>query len=223
MENHTDYLVFGFSGPSGSGKTTITKEYTERFPNDSVIMTFDNYYPDLSLLSIEERSQTNFDDPNLIDWILFESHIKKLLSGKSINRPNYDFKTHTRSQETTTVEPKRIIVIEGIFTLTKDSIAKICNQTIAVMADLDTCLARRIMRDINERGRTVESVIQQWVTQVAPMYRNVIWPETKKRAKHLFQSPHFEDEKEMVKYYKEIAEPFLEMSENWLRKKGCFK
>lgn len=164
-------IIIGVAGGSGSGKTTVAKNLVKAFKSeDAVLVEQDAYYKELNELSIQERSSVNFDHPNSIEFTLLESDLKSLLKGRSIERPIYDFKTHSRKKETVTINPSKIIIVEGILLFAIPEIRKMFDVKIFVDTDADEMLLRRIERDITERGRTFESVRDQYLSTVKPMY-----------------------------------------------------
>ncbi len=172
-------LIIGIAGPSAGGKTTVTKKIKEKFGNEVIIIKYDDYYHDQAHLTPEERRKINYDHPNAFDTDLLIEHLKVLMSGKEVNIPIYDYTIDTRSNETKTVKPKSIIIIEGLFTLLEEEIRNLLDIKIYVETDLDICFIRRLKRDIKERKRTLESVIDQYVTTVKPMHEQFINPTRK--------------------------------------------
>ncbi len=164
-------LVIGIAGGSGSGKTTVAEMIAKDLGEDRcVIITQDNYYKDLAHLPVEERAKVNFDHPDAIDGVLMAKHIELLKNGNSIKMPIYDFKTHTRLKETITVEPREFLIVEGILVLEREEIRNQLDIKIYVDTDDDIRFIRRLKRDIVERGRNMESVIQQYLDTVRPMH-----------------------------------------------------
>jgi len=167
------YLI-AIAGPSGSGKTTVARRLAASLP--ATIFSLDSYYFDLAHLSLEERARANFDHPDSLDSELLSQHLHELAEGKEIVRPVYDFSTHTRSKETERVRSNEYLIVEGLFTLYWSKIREIFGTKIFVDAAHDVCLPRRQARDINERGRTVESVLTQYAQTVRPMADQFINP-----------------------------------------------
>lgn len=175
-------LIIGIAGGSGSGKTSVTNAISEVFKNHSVVVIQqDFYYKDQSHLKFEERLNTNYDHPLAFDNDLLLEHIHNLLDNKSIEKPVYDYAKHTRSSETITIEPKDVIILEGILVLEDERLRNMMNIKLFVDTDADLRIIRRILRDINERGRTVDSVVDQYLHVVRPMHNQFIEP-TKKYA-----------------------------------------
>ncbi|ABS60318.1 MULTISPECIES: uridine kinase [Fervidobacterium] len=175
------YIIL-IGGGTGSGKTTVTRKIMERIGNEKCVMLpMDNYYRDMSHIPLEERKKYNYDHPDMIEHTLIVRHVKELLSGKSINLPDYDFAQYTRTQNFTIIEPKPILLIEGIFALYYEELRALADLKIFVDTEGDERFIRRLQRDIFERGRTIESVIQQYLSTVKPMHDAYVEP-TKKHA-----------------------------------------
>jgi len=170
-------LIIGISGGTGSGKTRFTKELISKFKNDSLIyISQDSYYKDLSNISYEERCSTNFDSPESIDFSNLLKDIKNLIKFQITNIPIYNFKRHLRMKECNKIEPKPIIIIEGIFCLYKPEIRKLIDIKIFVDTPADIRILRRAKRDINKRERTIESIVDQYLTTVRPMHEKYVEP-----------------------------------------------
>ncbi|MDD2447182.1 MAG: uridine kinase [Tissierellia bacterium] len=170
-------LLIGIAGGTGSGKTTVTKEIIKSISSDDVVVIEqDSYYKDQSTLSFEERVNTNYDHPDAFDNELMIKQLKDLLDGKTINKPIYDFENHNRKVETETVEPKNIIILEGILILFDEKVRNLLDIKIYVDTDSDVRIIRRILRDIKERGRTLDSIIVQYMGTVRPAHLQFIEP-----------------------------------------------
>ena len=170
-------LLIVVAGGTASGKTTVVQKIYERLnTNDVQVLKFDDYYKDLSLLSIEERNKVNFDHPESLDNDLMYHDLDLLLNGNIIEKPLYDFKTHTRKKETETIKPTKVIILEGILSLYDKRIRDLADIKIFVECDDDMRFIRRLKRDMNERGRSLDSVIDQYLTTVKPMYYEFIKP-----------------------------------------------
>ncbi|NLV89488.1 MAG: uridine kinase [Tissierellia bacterium] len=170
-------LIIGITGGTGSGKSTVSKEIFKLIPEKKiVVIEQDSYYKDQSHLTFEERTKTNYDHPLAFDNELLVQHLKDLLANKPIEKPIYDFEKHTRKKETVTVEPKDIIILEGILILFEEEIRNLLDIKIFVDTDSDVRVIRRILRDIRERGRTLESVINQYMDTVRPAHLQFIEP-----------------------------------------------
>lgn len=170
-------IVIGVAGGSGSGKTSVTKSIYEHFQNQSIlIIEQDYYYKDQSELPFEERLKTNYDHPLAFDNDLLIKHIKQLLEHKTVNKPVYDYTLHTRSNKVIEVEPKEVIILEGILVLEDERLRNLMDIKLFVDTDADIRIIRRLLRDIKERGRTIDSVIDQYVNVVRPMHNQFIEP-----------------------------------------------
>jgi len=173
----TKPIVIGVAGGSGSGKTSVTKSIYEKFKGHSImILEQDYYYKDQSHLPFEERLKTNYDHPLAFDNDLLLEHIHKLLNYESIDKPVYDYAMHTRSEEVIHVEPKDVIILEGILVLEDERLRDVMDIKLFVDTDADLRIIRRMMRDIKERGRSIDSVIEQYTSVVRPMHNQFIEP-----------------------------------------------
>lgn len=170
-------IVIGVAGGSGSGKSSVSKRLLEHFSGLSVmLLQQDFYYKDQSHLAFEERLTTNYDHPLAFDQDLYLQHLMDLLEGKSIEKPVYDYAQHTRSHETIIEQPRDVIILEGILILEDERLRDLMDIKVYVDTDDDVRLARRIVRDINDRGRTVDSVVNQYLDVVKPMHHQFIEP-----------------------------------------------
>ncbi|MEO5300718.1 uridine kinase [Enterococcus cecorum] len=170
-------IIIGVSGGSGSGKTSVSRAIYNHFPNHSIMMLeHDSYYKDQSHLTFEERLKTNYDHPFAFDTDLLIEHLEKLLNYETIEKPVYDYVAHTRSTETIIQEPKEVIILEGILILEDKRLRDLMDIKIYVDTDDDIRIIRRIKRDMVERGRTLDSVIEQYLGVVKPMYHQFIEP-----------------------------------------------
>jgi uridine kinase len=170
-------VVIGVAGGSGSGKTSVTKAIYESFKGHSITMIQqDYYYKDQSDVPFEERLKTNYDHPLAFDNDLLIYHIEKLLRYEPIEKPVYDYSLHTRSKEIIEVEPKDVIILEGILVLEDERLRKLMDIKLFVDTDADIRIIRRLSRDIKERGRTLDSVIDQYTNVVRPMHNQFIEP-----------------------------------------------
>lgn len=170
-------IIIGVSGGSGSGKTSVSRAIFNNFPNHSIMMLeHDSYYKDQSHLSFEERLKTNYDHPFAFDTDLLIEHLEKLLNYETIEKPVYDYVAHTRSTETVIQKPKEVIILEGILILEDKRLRDLMDIKIYVDTDDDIRIIRRIKRDMVERGRTLDSIIDQYLSVVKPMYHQFIEP-----------------------------------------------
>ncbi|GLB58299.1 uridine kinase [Cytobacillus sp. NCCP-133] len=170
-------VVIGVAGGSGSGKTSVTKAIYDRFEGHSILMIEqDYYYKDQTHLPFEERLKTNYDHPLAFDNDLLIKHIESLLRYEPINKPVYDYAMHTRSEDIIEVKPKDVIILEGILILEDERLRNLMDMKLYVDTDADLRIIRRLFRDIKERGRTMDSVIEQYVNVVRPMHNQFIEP-----------------------------------------------
>jgi uridine kinase len=170
-------LIIGIAGGSGSGKTSVTRSIYDVVKEHSVtVIEHDYYYKDQSELAFEERLKTNYDHPFAFDTDLLIEHIKELLEGRPVNLPVYDYALHTRSDKTVAIEPKDVIIIEGILVLDDARLRDLMDIKLFVDTDADLRIIRRIQRDIEERGRSISSVIGQYLSVVRPMHNQFIEP-----------------------------------------------
>ena len=170
-------IIIGVTGGSGSGKTSVSRAIFNHFPNHSIMMLEqDSYYKDQSYLSFEERLNTNYDHPFAFDTDLLIDHLQQLLAYQTIEKPVYDYVAHTRSEATIIQEPKEVIILEGILILEDERLRNLMDIKLYVDTDDDIRIIRRIKRDMEERGRTLDSVIEQYLTVVKPMYHQFIEP-----------------------------------------------
>ncbi|WP_458415418.1 uridine kinase [Schinkia sp. CFF1] len=170
-------IVIGIAGGSGSGKTSVTRAIYENFSNENIlVLEQDYYYKDQSNMPFEQRLKTNYDHPLAFDTDLLIKHVKQLLNYQSIEKPVYDYSLHTRSTATIKVLPKNVIILEGILILEDERIRDLMDIKVFVDTDADIRIIRRILRDIKERGRTIDSVINQYVSVVRPMHLQFIEP-----------------------------------------------
>jgi uridine kinase len=170
-------LVIGIAGGTGCGKTTVVKQIVGELPEDEVgVISQDSYYNDLSHLSIAERAEINFDHPRAIDFELLGRHLAQLKKGQPIEQPVYSFSRHNRTGDTVLVQPRKVMIVEGILILTNPKIREMFDIKIFVHADSDERLIRRIKRDINERGRDIEEVLSRYQNTLKPMHDQFIEP-----------------------------------------------
>ena len=170
-------FIIGIAGGTGSGKTTVVRKLIERLPKGEVtVIPLDSYYNDSSSVPPEERQKINFDHPNAFEWPLLIKHLQELKEGRAVEQPIYDYITSTRQKETIHVEPSDIIIVEGIMTLHHPELRDEMDLKVFVDADGDDRLIRVIKRDIVERGRTIEAVIERYQRVLKPMHEQFIEP-----------------------------------------------
>lgn len=177
----TKPLIIGVTGGTGSGKTTVAKKIKEHFGDDVIYIAHDSYYRDQTKLTLEERKKTNYDHPNALETTLLIRHLKQLIKGHHIMMPVYDFTVSNRMKETVKIDPKPVIIVEGILVFESPKLRDLFDIKIYVDTDADVRLGRRIKRDIEERGRTLEHSLNQYLTISRPMHSAFIEP-TKKYA-----------------------------------------
>lgn len=169
-------LVIGIAGGTGSGKTTITKHLLTRFGDDVSVIYHDNYYKAHHEMSYEERSQLNYDHPDALDTHLLIDAIKELKAGRPATCPVYDFSIHDRTDETTTILPTKVLVVEGILIFSNPDLCNQMDIKIFVDTDADVRILRRIVRDVKKRGRSLDSVVSQYLNTVKPMHEQFVEP-----------------------------------------------
>lgn len=169
-------LVIGIAGGTGSGKTTLMKNIIENFRDQVTVLSHDNYYKRHDELTYEQRCALNYDEPAALETDLMARHLEKLRQGEAIDCPVYDFTIHNRAQETIRIVPKKVIIVEGILIFENKPLRDLMDIRIFVDTDDDIRLCRRIKRDVNKRGRTLESVLQQYQQTVKPMHEQYVEP-----------------------------------------------
>jgi len=175
--NNRSPLVIGIAGGSGSGKTTVAQTILQRVGPDRIsFLQHDAYYKDLSGLPLAQRAEGNFDHPNSLETELLTQHILQLKSGQPVEVPIYDFSTHSRTEQTYTVQPRGVILVEGILLFTEAALRELFNVKIFVDTDPDLRFIRRLERDISERGRSMETVVKQYLSTVRPMHLEFVEP-----------------------------------------------
>lgn len=186
-------VIIAVAGGSASGKTTVIEEVISKLKKEFVVVIMhDDYYKEHNHLSLEERKMVNYDHPDSIDNELFLKHVNKLLKGEEINKPIYDFNTYSRLEKTEKITPKKVIILEGILVLTDKRIRELADIKLYVDLDSDMRFIRRMERDIKERGRTVESVVDQYLKTVKPMHHQFVEP-TKRYADVIIPNDHKHD------------------------------
>ena len=170
-------LIIGITVGTGSGKTTVVNQIVKHLPEEEVcVISQDSYYKATDNLSLEERAKINFDHPRAIDFDLIVQHLKKLKSNETIAQPVYSFVTHNRTKDTVTTYPRKVIIVEGILIFNNEELRSLFDIKIFVHADTDERLIRRVRRDITERGRNVEEVLNRYQDTLKPMHRQFIEP-----------------------------------------------
>lgn len=170
-------ILVGVAGGTGSGKTTLAQEICRALGSETAaLIEQDSYYMDLGLRASDELARFNFDHPSAFDWELLREQVSDLKAGRPVLRPVYDFRTHTRTNQTIRVEPRPVVVLEGILILADADLRRMLDLKIFVETDADLRLLRRLQRDIRERGRSVESVAGQYLETVRPMHTKYIQP-----------------------------------------------
>ena len=172
-------LVIGIAGGTGSGKTTLMKRLVEAFGDVVSVLSHDNYYRRLDHLALEERRLVNYDEPAALETELMAAHLQQLRAGQAIDCPVYDFSQHNRSEDTIHIEPRQVIIVEGILIFENKALRELMDIKIFVDTDADIRICRRIKRDVNKRGRSLESVITQYQQTVKPMHEKYVEPSKK--------------------------------------------
>lgn len=209
--NAKPYII-GIAGASGSGKTTFASNLANKFPQKEVlIISQDSYYKDLNELSLNERAEQNFDHPSSLDFNLLKKHINDLKNGESILQPVYNFNTHSREPNVNTINPVELIIVEGTLLFSQSELLDEFDKSIFIHMDQNTCLERRIKRDLNERGRTKENVLLQYKQTVEPMFNKYINP-TKKLANLIING--IDNEQELHAVYQSTKAELKKRSSN---------
>ncbi len=177
MSKQSKTTIIGVAGGTASGKTTLVKQLQDAFVEEDVLtLCYDYYYKEHSELPLEERSKLNYDHPNAFETDLFIKHIKALQNGETIERPVYSFSEHNRIDQTITVKPAKVIILDGILLFENKELRELMDMKIFVDTDDDIRLARRLVRDVQERGRDMNSVLNQYFSTVKPMHRDFVEP-----------------------------------------------
>ncbi len=172
-------IIIGIAGGTGSGKSTLANNIRKEFDNNITMLSHDYYYKSHSELSFDERKKLNFDHPNAFDTDLLIEHLNRLKKGEVIQRPNYSFVEHIREEKTVEVVPKKVIIVDGILIFENKELRNMMDIKIFVDTDADIRFIRRLTRDVRDRGRTLESVIEQYKTTVKPMHEEFVEPSKK--------------------------------------------
>ena len=176
----SDIIVIGIAGGTGSGKTTITRKIVQHFGGEVSVIYHDNYYKAHHNMSYTERTKLNYDHPDAFDTELLIEDLKKLRRGVAVQCPTYDYTVHDRPDRTVTVKPSKVIVVEGILIFQSIELCKLMDIKIYVDTDADVRILRRIVRDVRDRGRSLESVVNQYLTTVKPMHEQFVEPSKRK-------------------------------------------
>ena len=171
-----DTMIIGIAGGTGSGKTTLTRKHQETFGPDVPVVYHDNYYKRHDGMTYEERAALNYDHPDAFDTPLMVEHLRQLLAGRSVQCPVYDYTVHNRSDQTVEVRPTKVMIVEGILIFENKALRDLMDIKIFVDTDADVRILRRILRDVKERGRSLDSVISQYLTTVKPMHEQFVQP-----------------------------------------------
>ena len=174
-----DVMIIGIAGGTGSGKTTLARNIAKRFGERISVLRHDDYYKAHDDLTLEERATLNYDHPDAFDTPLLLSHIRALKRGEAVEAPVYDYTVHNRSQKTRTVTPSPVVLLEGILIFDSAQIVELLDMKIYVDTDADVRILRRILRDVRERSRTLESVVSQYLSTVKPMHEAFVEPSKK--------------------------------------------
>lgn len=172
----SDIMIIGIAGGTGSGKTTLTEQIRKRFGDDVTVIYHDNYYRLQVGKTYDQRSQVNYDHPDAFETPLMIEHLKALKAGESIESPVYDYTQHNRSNRVQVIQPSKVIIVEGILIFAEKELREMMDIKIFVDTDADVRILRRIQRDVEERARTLQSVIQQYLTTVKPMHEQYVEP-----------------------------------------------
>ena len=172
-------LVIGIAGGTGSGKTTLMNNLISRFEGMVTVISHDNYYKRHDDMPMEDRARLNYDEPAAFDTDMLIEHLRLLKQGRTIHCPVYDFSVHNRTKETTEIRPRKVIIVEGILIFENEELRNLMDIRIFVDTDADIRLCRRIKRDVNKRGRTLESVLKQYQDTVKPMHERYVEPSKK--------------------------------------------
>ena len=193
-----DIMVIGIAGGTGSGKTTITRRLIQAFGEDVSVVHHDNYYKAHHDMPFEERAKLNYDHPNAFDTDLMLQHLRQLKQGKSIQCPVYDYSIHDRTDKTVLIRPTRVIIVEGILIYESLELCKEMDIKIYVDTDADVRILRRIVRDVRDRGRSLEGIIDQYINTVKPMHEQFVEPSKRRADVIIPQGGHNQVALEMV-------------------------
>lgn len=194
----SDVIIIGIAGGTGSGKTTITRRIMQNFGGEVSVIYHDNYYKAHHNMSYEERSKLNYDHPDAFDTELMISDLKKLKNGETIHSPTYDYTIHDRAAKTITVKPAKVIIVEGILIFENKELCDLMDIKIFVDTDADVRILRRIVRDVRDRGRSLDSVVNQYLNTVKPMHEQFVEPSKRKADVIIPEGGHNQVALEMV-------------------------
>ncbi len=194
-------LIIGIAGGSGSGKTTLTNQLAAQFPDQVTVIKHDNYYKAHDDMEYEERCRLNYDHPNAFESELLIQHLKALKDGHNISCPVYDFSVHNRSKNTIVIQPNSVIIVEGILIFENRTLCDLMDIRIFVDTDADVRILRRIQRDVMERARSLDSVIQQYLTTVKPMHEQYVEPSKKNAHIIVPEGGHNQPAMEMIQHH----------------------
>ena len=193
-----DIMVIGIAGGTGSGKTTITRRLIQAFGEEVSVVHHDNYYKAHHDMPFEERAKLNYDHPNAFDTDLMLQHLRQLKQGKSIQCPVYDYSIHDRTDKTVLIRPTRVIIVEGILIYESLELCREMDIKIYVDTDADVRILRRIVRDVRDRGRSLEGIIDQYINTVKPMHEQFVEPSKRRADVIIPQGGHNQVALEMV-------------------------
>ena len=196
-----EYLVIGIAGGTGSGKTTLTNQIAGLFKEHVTVLTHDNYYKAHNDMDYDERSRLNYDHPNAFETELMIEHLKALKNGESILCPVYDYTIHNRSNDTITIHPNKVIIVEGILIFENKELCDLMDIRIFVDTDADLRIIRRIKRDVLERARSLESVTNQYMDTVKPMHEQYVEPSKRNANIIIPENSYNQPAMEMIKHY----------------------
>ena len=191
-------IVIGIAGGTGSGKSTMIQKIKEEFHDNITILSHDFYYKRHDQLTYEERTKLHYDHPDAIETDLMIEHVRQLRQWKTVERPVYDFTIHNRVDETVEVYPAKVVVVEGILIFENQELRDLCDIKVFIDTDADVRILRRILRDVSERGRTLDSVITQYLTTVKPMHEQFVEPSKKNANIIVLEGGHNQVAMEMI-------------------------
>lgn len=171
-----DTIIIGVAGGTGSGKSTFTNRLKKEFGDKIAVISYDDYYKRRDDIPLEERRKINYDHPDALETELLISHLKALKEGQAVECPKYNFSQHNRSDKTITIEPRKVIIVEGILVLQNEELRDFLDIKVFVEADADERIMRRAIRDVKERGRDIEGVFEQYMSTVKPMHYRYVEP-----------------------------------------------